>query len=166
MVGDPPAPKTTLAQRLRHIAGIAVFAAAAIFIIEPWVFSNTPLLASLSDKDRAELYKQLTTAAVTLMGFLITAVAILVSLDKGREIVKELRRGESFSLLVLNLLAAVLLLFVITLMSIVGAVRADAIGAAPLFVALYEWLAIWALAEIGLGGFYFCVVTYKVAAHE
>jgi len=162
----PPASPTTLAQRLRHVAGIAVVTAIAIYVIEPWIFSSAPLLASLSDEDRAELYKQLTTAGVTLMGFLITAVAILVSLDKGREIVNELKRGESFSLLVLNLLCAVLLLFVITLMSIAGAVRADAIGDAALFVAAYEWLALWTLAEICLGGFYFCVVTYKVASHE
>lgn len=165
-MGDPHPSPTTLVQRLRHIVGLAVGAAIGIFVIEPWIFSNAPLLASLSDKDRAELYRQLATAGVTLMGFLITAVAILVSLDKGREIVEELKRGESFSLLVLNLLTAVLLLFAITLMSIVGAIRVDAIGNADFFVEFYEWLALWVFAEICLGGFYFCVVTYKVASHN
>jgi hypothetical protein len=164
-VSRDPSP-TTIVKRLRHIAGIAVGAAIGIYLVEPRIFSSAPLISSLSDKDLADLYKQLATAGVTLMGFLITAVAILVSLDRGREIVKELKRGESFSLLVLNLLAAVLLLFVITLMSIVGAVRADAIGAADVFVGLYEWLLLWTVAEICLGGFYFCAVTYKVASHQ
>lgn len=157
--------ESSLAVRLRHVAAIAC-AAAAIVATAALLLPNTPLLCSLGDEDRCELFGQMTTVVVTLMGFLITAVAILVSLDRGREIVKELKRGESFALLVLNLLAAVLLLFLLTVLSVLGAMRPDGLGDSAAFAVIYEWLVIFALAEIALGGFYFCVVTYKVASYE
>jgi hypothetical protein len=163
-VGEPLG-ETALPSRLRHVGAIAC-AAAAIVALAALLVENSPLLCSLGDEDRAELYRQMTTVAVTLMGFLITAVAILISLDRGREIVMELKRGESFALLVLNLLAAALLLFVLTVLSVLGAIRPDGLGDAAAFAAIYEWLALFALAEIALGGFYFCVVAYKVASHE
>jgi hypothetical protein len=165
-VGLPSAGgKTSLLMRLRHVSLIALAAALLVGAATP-LLSNTPLLCSLGDDDRGEFYGQMTTVSVTLMGFLITAVAILVSLDRGREIVKELRRGESFALLVLNLLAAVLLLFLLTALSLLGSVRPDGLGDAAAFAVIYEWLAIFALGEIALGGFYFCVVTYQVSSHE
>jgi len=158
--------KTTLLQRLRHVAGIAVGAAILIFALEPLLLPNWPLLDSLSPEAREDLYKQLSVVAVTLMGFLVTAVAILVSLDRGREIVQELHRGESYSLLVLNLLAAVVLLFMLSLMSIVGGAAIGGIGSSCLFIRLLEWLCLMSLAEVALGGFFFCVVTYKVASYH
>lgn len=157
--------ETSLLLRLRHVGLIGLTAALVVGAAAP-ILSNAPLLCSLGDDDRGELYGQMTTVSVTLMGFLITAVAILVSLDRGREIVKELRRGESFALLVLNLLAAVLLLFLLTALSLLGSVRPDDLGDAAAFAVVYEWLAVFALGEIALGGFYFCAVTYQVSSHE
>jgi hypothetical protein len=160
-----PGSETTLLYRLRHVGSIAVVGAALVFLVEPSVLASSPLLGTLSEQARDDLYKQLTTVAITLMGFLITAVAILVSLDRGRQIVKELRRGESFSLLILNLLAAVIALFAMTLMTIMGSASLDGIGDACAFLRCLEWLCLVSSAEIVLGGFYFCVVTYKVASH-
>lgn len=134
--------------------------------IERMLLSEAPLLGSLHEEDRASLYGALITVSATLMGFLITAVAILVSLDMRRKVVEELQRGESFTLLVVNLLAAVFFLLIVTVMSIIGSVGADGIGGAVGFASVYEWLALSALFEIALGGFFFGLVTYKVAAYD
>jgi hypothetical protein len=163
-VVDPRPAPTNFLQRLRYTAVITLAAAILVFAIEPRFLPSSPLLGSLSSKARESLYDQISVASVTLMGFLITAVAILVALDRSRQIVKELRRGESFSLLVLNLLAAVVLLFALGLASIAGAA-----GLAPtcdVYLRFIEWLGLLVIAEVLLGGFFFCVVTYKVASYD
>jgi hypothetical protein len=163
-VSDSPPPPTNLLQRLRYTVAIAVAAAILVFGIEPLLLSTSPLLGSLSTEAREALYDQISVASVTLMGFLITAVAILVALDRSRQIVKQLRRGESFSLLVLNLLAAVVLLFALGLSSIAGAAGLE--PTCDIFLRIVEWLCLFATAEVLLGGFFFCVVTYKVASYD
>jgi len=117
--------------RLRHVAGIFAGAVILVFVVDPWAISGPfPLIGRLEPKDRVELYKQVSTVTATLLGFLITAVAILVSLDLRRQIVEELHRGEAFSLLVVNLLAAVVFLFAATGLGIAAAIL-DAVETAP-----------------------------------
>jgi hypothetical protein len=55
---------------------------------------GTAVVGRLDGQDRVELYKQITTISASLLGFLIAAVAILVSLDPNRKIVDELKRGK------------------------------------------------------------------------
>lgn len=159
-------PASTTPPILRWTAGLSLCAVVLVIGAERIFFSEAPLLANLHADDRTSLYEALITVSVTLMGFLITAVAILVSLDMRRTVVEELHRGESFALLVVNLLAAVFFLLNVTVMSIIGVVGADGIGGAVVFASVYEWLALSALFEIALGGFFFCLVTYKVAAYN
>lgn len=150
---------------LRHVGYVLVGAAAVVFLIEPTVFTgSTPLIARLSDADRADLYNQLIVVTASLLGFTVTAISILVLLDAKRKIVEELKRGESFKLLIVNMLAVVLLLFVLTLMGIAGSVL-EADSASSLFERFYEWLMLAATIELAITGFFFGVVTYKVAAH-
>ncbi len=150
---------------LRHTFGLVVFAAVLVFIAEPIVVVSSPLLATLSEADRMDLYNQMIIVTAGLLGFLVTAVSILVSLDGKRKIVEELKRGESFELLVANMLAAVTLMFVLTLMGIAGSVLENDDGASHLFERAYEWLGIASVLVLVLSGFYFAVLTYKVAAH-
>src|SRR4051794_14709781 len=111
---------------VRHPALIVVAAAVLIFVLEPLVFAGpTPLVGRLAANDRVEIYKQIATVTGSLLGFLITAVAILVSLDARRQIVDDLHRGEAFSLLIVNLLAAIVLFFLTTSLGLAGAVFDD-----------------------------------------
>jgi len=153
--------------RLRHVAVILVVAALAVFVVEPVVFPGaTPLVVRLDPDDRVEFYKQVTTVTATFLGFLITAIAILVSLDVKRRIVEDLKRGESFSLLIVNLLAAVVLLFATTCLGIAGVVADDGAHGAELFEALWQTALLGSMIEFALGLFFFAVVTYKVAAYK
>jgi hypothetical protein len=145
------------------------FLAVAAFVVfggERWVLTGpTPLLAGLAVADRVNLYNQLIVVSAALLGFILTAITILVSLDAARVIVQELRLGEGFKLLVANMLATVLLLLILTIMGIAGSV-VDHAGAATTFEAFYEWLVLGTLLELVLAGYYFGLVTYKVAAYE
>jgi hypothetical protein len=155
--------------KLRHVAVIVAFAAVVVFLVEPLIFSvivsgHTPLLGRLGYKDRVELYKQVSTVSATLMGFIITAVAILVSLDLKRQIVSELHRGEAFPLLVVNLLACVVLLFIATGLGIAGAIFDDGPDGADFFEALWQTVIGASVLELILGLSFFGLVTYKVAS--
>lgn len=149
--------------RFRHALYILGGAALLVFIVEPLLICDpTPLLARLTDESRNTLYEQIIPVSGSLLGFYIAAVAILAQLDHDRQIVKELKRGESFSLLIANMLVAILLLFVLTILGVVGAVLAPG----RLFMVIYEWVLLSTLAELGLSGFFFGLVTYKVAVHQ
>jgi len=76
--------------------------------------------------------------------------------------VEELKRGESFSLLIANMLAAILVLFLLTFLGVAGSV----LDPGGIFRSLYEWVTLVALFELALSGFYFSVVTYKVAVKQ
>jgi hypothetical protein len=146
--------------RFRHAAIILAAAAAVVFLIEPLAFSGpTPLIGRLADETRVGLYEQIVPVAASLLGFYIAAVAILAGLDSRREIVAQLKRGEAFALLIANMLVAILLLFILTLSGLLGAT----LDPGGIFQATYEWLTLGTLGELALSGFYFALVTYKVA---
>lgn len=150
---------------LRHV--LAIIVAAALVDLAYWaIFSSEPVVATLSQADRADLYSQGIIVAAGLLGFFITAVSILVSLDARRKIVEELQRGESFRLLVVNMLATVALLFILTLIGIVASVAEVDKSASHLFDRLYEWLALATVFELCLSGTLFGFLTYKVASRS
>jgi hypothetical protein len=62
------------------------------------------------------------------------------------------------------MLAVMVLLFVLTVMGIVGAVLEGGSSASSVFEAIYEWLLLGTMMELVLVGFYFALVTYKVAS--
>jgi hypothetical protein len=150
---------------IRHVLGLLAFAALVVFVGEPVAIAGTtPLIRGLAQVDRTDLYNQVIVVTASLLGFIVAAIAILVSLDAGRKIVEELKRGESFRLLIANMLAAVLLLFILTMTGIAGSVLEGGSGPSATFEALYEWLVLGTVLELSLVGFYFGLVTYKVAA--
>jgi hypothetical protein len=153
-------------KHLRWAAGVAVTTALVLATIEFIPHGATPLLSRLSSHDRVELYKQVATATASLLGFLIAAVAILVSLDVNREIVQDLKRGESFTLLIVNLLAAIVFLFLATIVGIIGAIFDDGKPGSDAFELAWELLVLAGFAELALGLFFFAIVTYKVAKYE
>lgn len=118
------------------------------------------MLLRLTQESRATLYEQIIPVSGSLLGFYVAAVAILAQLDPERTIVRELKRGESFSLLIANMLITILLLFMLTLSGVTGAV----VSPGSTFVAIYEWILLGTLVELLLTGVLFGVVTYKVAA--
>jgi hypothetical protein len=152
---------------IRHALACVTVAALSVFVIEPWLVSGTtPLVASLSLNGRTNLYNQVIIVSAALLGFMLTAITILVSLDTGRRIVRELHYGEAFKLLIANMLATVLLLLVLTLMGIAGSSLDAAQRPAKTFEAFYEWIGVTSVLLLSLTGFYFATVTYKVAAYE
>jgi hypothetical protein len=152
---------------IRHALFIVVVAALAVFVVEPIVISGpTPLISGLSEADRTDLYNQVIVVTASLLGFIVAAISILVSLDAGRKIVEELKRGESFKLLIANMLAAMSLLFVLTIMGIAGSVLEGGSGASSVFEALYEWMLLGTSMELVLVGLFFGLLTYKVAAYK
>jgi hypothetical protein len=152
---------------IRHVLGLLAAAALVVFAAEPVVISGpTPLISGLAEAGRIDLYNQVIVLTASLLGFIVAAIAILVSLNAGRKIVEELKRGESFRLLIANMLAAVLLLFVLTIMGIAGSVLEGGAQASSAFEAIYEWLLLGTALELVLVGFYFALVTYKVAAAD
>jgi hypothetical protein len=131
-----------------------------VFVVQPLLLSGTtPLLARLSAEDRGAFYGRIIPVSGSLLGFYIAAVSILAQLDPGRKIVSELKRGESFSLLIANMLVTILLLFLLTFVGLAGSL---AVGRRQL-MALYEWLLFSTIIELAFSGFLFAVVTYKVA---
>lgn len=153
--------------KVRHVIGLVAAGAVLVFVVEPLVLSGTtPLINRLDHGDRINLYKQITTVTATLLGFLLTTVAILVALDPRRQIVDELKRGESFSLLVVNLLAAILFLSLLTGLGVLGAVFDDGRQGSAVFEQFYECMLLISAFEVALGGFFFALVTYKVASHH
>lgn len=144
----------------RHIGGLLAAAAVLVFLIEPVAFAGTtPLIARLEEESRASLYEQLVPVSASLLGFYVAAVAILTALDSRQTIVEELKRGEAFKLLIVNMLGAILLLFVLTVVGVIGSVLDPGDG----FQAAYEWIVLGALFELTLSGFFFAVVIYKAA---
>ncbi|MDO8211012.1 hypothetical protein [Conexibacter sp. CPCC 206217] len=125
-----------------------------------------PALARLSDTDQIDLYKQIAPIAGSALGFLLASVAILVSLDPKRPIVADLRRGEAFSLLIANLLAACLWLLLLSIFSLVGWTFHSSCGSSDAFQSVFEVIGYAAVVELLLGGFFFGYVTYKVAKHD
>ncbi len=89
-----------------------------------------------------------------------------MALDGSRKIVQELHYGEAFKLLIVNMLAAVLLLLVLTLMGIAGTTIDTGQVATRTFESWYEWVGISAALELVLSGFFFGIAMYKVAAYE
>jgi hypothetical protein len=151
--------------RLRH-AIYCLVAAGVVVVVEHTAISGTiPLMARLAVAPRSSRYNQITTVSAGLLGFSVAAVAILVSFDAHRRIVKDLQRGESFKLLVANMLATILLLFVVVLVGLIGPEVDGAARAARSYESVYEWLVIASAFELALTGFYFGVATYAVASH-
>jgi hypothetical protein len=152
--------------RCRHVLIILVIAAAVVFL-EPVILSgSTPLVSGLAQADRMSLYNQVIVVTASLLGFMVAAVAILVSLDRTRTIVKKLQRGESFHLLIVNMLGAIGMLFVLTVLGIIGAVAENDGGASHWFERIYEWILLAAVMEVGLALWYFSIVMYVLAEHE
>ena len=144
----------------RYTAGLLAVAAFLVFVVEPIIFTGaTPLIGRLEAESRVSLYEQLVPVTASLLGFYIAAVAILTALDSRREIVEELKRGEAFPLLIVNMLGAILLLFVLTILGVLGSVLDPGCG----FQAGYEWITLGTLLELALSGFFFAVVIYKAA---
>jgi hypothetical protein len=151
---------------VRHVLFMLLVAALVVFLIERIAVSGpTPLMSGLSVADRIDLYNQVVVVTASLLGFIVAAIAILVSLDAGRKIVEELKRGESFKLLIASMLAAIFLLFILTIMGIAGSVL-EGTTASSVFEEIYEWLLLGTAMELVLVGFYFGLLTYKVAAYE
>jgi hypothetical protein len=151
---------------LRHAICVVAIAALVVFLAEP-LLRDGALMSKLAREDRLDVYKQLAAITATLLGFLIAAVAILVQLDVERPIVKQLRGSDAFPMLVANLLVACLALLAVTLLGLAGTFGADTAEAGrAAFERAYEFVGLAALLEFMLGGFYFAVVTYKVAAHD
>lgn len=149
--------------RFRHAVFLLALAAFAVFILEPLVISGrTPLIERLSDEDRSSFYELVIPVSASLLGFYIAAVAILAQLDPNRKIVGELKRGESFSLLIANMLFAILLLFALTFVGIAGSV----LDGSCAVMAIYEWLLLGTVFELALSGAFFSIVTYKVAVDK
>lgn len=152
--------------RLRHVGIIGIISISLVLLLEPVALgSPTPLIGRLQPKEMSDLYSSITTISATLTGFLIAAVAILATLDVRRPIVEELRRNESFVLLIINLLAAIGLLLGLTVGGLLGTAQDEWIGNARWFQSYFEILLIASLAELGLGVFYFGIVTYKVGRY-
>jgi hypothetical protein len=149
--------------QFRHAFYILGGAALLVFLVEPFLVPDpTPFLVRLTAESLSTLYEQIIPVSGSLLGFYIAAVAILAQLDHGRKIVSELKRGKSFGLLIANMLITILLLFVLTALGVVGAVEAPG----RVFIAIYELVLVATLAELALSGFYFAVVTYKVAVYH
>ncbi len=147
----------------RHAFYILGGAALFVFLLEPLLIPDpTPFLLRLSDESRSTLYEQIIPVSGSMLGFYIAAVAILAQLDHGRKIVLDLKRGESFGLLIANMLITILLLFVLTVLGVLGAVQAPG----HVFMEIYEWTLLATLGELALSGLYFAVVTYKVAVYH
>jgi hypothetical protein len=127
---------------------------------------TTPLMARLAVASRVGLYDQITPVSAGLLGFIVAAVAILVSFDSRRQIVEELKRGEAFSLLIANMLATVLLLFVVLILGLAGPEVDDGLRAAGSYESVYEWLVLASTFELAMTGFFFSVATYKVASYS
>jgi hypothetical protein len=152
---------------IRHVLGLLAVATVVVFTVEPIVVAGpTPLISGLAEANRIDLYNQVIVLTASLLGFILAAVVILVSLDAGRKIVEELKRGESFKLLIANMLVAMLLLFILTIMGIAGSVLEGGSGASSAFEAIYEWLLLGTAMELILVGFFFGLLTYKVAAYK
>ena len=138
-----------------------------ILAAEPLVLSgSTPVISGMAQADRSSLFDQVIVVTASLLGFMITAVAILVSLDGARDIVKRLKRGESFHLLVATMLWTIGVLFLLTLLGIVGAASETDAGASKWFERAYEWMGYAATGHVVLTLQYFAVVTYVVARHR
>jgi hypothetical protein len=153
--------------KLRYSVGLLLLALVLVVGVERLLFPGEhPLLYRLEAADRKSLYEIVTTFTGALLGFMIAALAILVSLDPARPIVQELRRGESFSLLVVNMLAAILFLFLLTVSGIGGRVFDDAKHGSDVFETVYEVLLVVSVLEFALAGFYFAVVTYKAGSYK
>jgi hypothetical protein len=152
--------------RVRHPAYLIAASIALVLLLEPRLFDPSPLVGRLDGDDRTELYKQVTTVTASLLGFLITAVAILVSLDVRRRIVQELNRGQSFSLLVINLLACILMLFVTTSLGVAAAVADTSARGSAVFERIYEIALVSSALQLGFGLGLFGIVTYKVASYD
>lgn len=152
---------------LRYPAGILLAAIIVVVVGEHVVLADpTPALARLNDDDQIEFYKQIAPIAGTALGFLVASVAILVSLDPKRRIVDELRRGEAFSLLIANLLAACLWLLLLSILALVGWTFHASVGGCDVFQSIFEVIGYAAVIEMLIGGFFFGLVTYKVAKHD
>ncbi len=143
---------------------VLLVVAAVVVAIEVVVTSAKPLIGELAEANRTDLYNQVIVVTASLLGFIIAAIAILVSLDSGRKIVEELKRGESFKLLIANMLAVMVLLFLLTLTGIAGSVLEGGKGASGAFEAVYEWLLLATVLELIMVGVFFALVTYKVGA--
>jgi hypothetical protein len=157
-------PDGTNARAIALPMAIVVVSAALVLGAERLVIPGPdPLISGLAAHDRVELYQQISVIAATTMGFVIAAVAILASLDPARPIVADLRRGEAFPLLVANLLAAVLLLLLATIATLVGSIVDDAKAGSLAFENTVEILSLAAMTEFVLGGSLFGYVTYKAA---
>ena len=78
-------------RKTRHALGVVAIAVAFGFGLDRVFVGDSPLLHRLSKGDRHQLYELMASFAGVLLGFVITSVAILVSLDQGRKIVKELQ---------------------------------------------------------------------------
>lgn len=151
------------AVRFRHALFLLALAAFVVFILEPIAISGpTPLMGRLGDEDRSSFYELVIPVSASLLGFYIAAVAILAQLDPNRKIVEELKRGESFSLLIANMLFAILMLFALTFVGIAGSV----LDGRRAMMAVYEWLLLGTVLELALSGVLFSVVTYKVAVDK
>jgi len=151
--------------RLRYAVVTLLAAAVIAFAVEPALLPSPPI-AELAQSDRADLYSQVIIVTAGLLGFFVTAVSILVSLDARRKIVEELQRGESLRLLVANMLATVALLFALTLTGIVASVAEADASASRMFERFYEWLVLATILELTLSGVYFGSLTYKVASNK
>ena len=123
------------------------------------------MVASLTVAGRANLYNQVIIVAAALLGFMLTAITILVSLDTNRDIVKELHHGEGFKLLIATMLATVVFLLILTFLGIVGASFDTGKQPARSFELYYEWIALASAFVLALSSYYLSIVTYKVAAN-
>ncbi|HEX5983578.1 MAG TPA: hypothetical protein VFY69_05160 [Solirubrobacterales bacterium] len=149
--------------RFRHALFLLALAALVVLVLEPILIGGvTPLLQRLSEADRSSFYELVIPVSASLLGFYIAAVAILAQLDPTRKIVDELKRGESFSLLIANMLFAILLLFALTFVGIAGSVVSDS----QALMRAFEWLLLATVLELALSGAFFGVVTYKVAVDK
>lgn len=144
---------------------IGILAAATLWVVlgERLILSDNTFLAQLSTSKRADVYGQFPGIAGSLLGFLVAAVAILVSLDHSRPIVEELHRGEAFTLLVVNILAGCLWLLGLCVLGVIGS------GWNPqssVFRSVFEILAYSAFVELAIGGFFFGLVVHKVGGDK
>jgi hypothetical protein len=150
---------------MRWPVGIALAASAIVCVFDGGPISGDVVLLQTSPEIRAQFYAGMSGTAGAVLGFFVAAIAILASLDPKRKIVAEMRQGESMTLLLVNLLTGCLWILVLAGMSIAGWLM-PALGRGPTFAWTYQVLGVWAFLEFLVGGFFFAVVTVKVARHE
>jgi len=142
---------------MRHLLLISFISAALTLFVEA-----TPLMAGFSAGSRHNIFYAVAILAVVFMVFLAGAIVFLVTRDNNIPIIKELQLGESWVLLVKNMAAALLLVALLAVISVIGLGRTFP---SVQFLRLYEWLTLTTSMLVGMCSYFFCLVLYKIRVY-